>query len=69
MLSKSLNLLTPPLWHTPADKANASAWAVSLSTKWGPRGRASENPLGADFRELRDRSSQTSHYANSVGCR
>jgi len=26
MLSKSLKLLTHPLWHTPADKASASAW-------------------------------------------
>ena len=38
MLSKSLNLLTPPLWHTPTGKANAAAWAVSLRTKWGTRG-------------------------------
>ncbi len=51
MLSKSLNLLTHPLWHTPADKASASAWGVSLSTKWGPRGRTSWNPLRQKFAE------------------
>ena len=45
MLSKSLSLLTPPLWHTPTDKSNATAWAVSLRTTWDPVPHPTGDPV------------------------